>query len=82
MNLRKAKMIIFKRISMTISLLLLISTMAFADNKTYKIVFHVDESDAKIMNMALSNLRNISNYHVDKGEKLSRSLLPMAGHNR
>ena len=47
-------MIIFKRISMTIGLLLT-TTMAFADAKTHKIAFHVDESDPKVMNMALNN---------------------------
>ena len=43
LNLNKAKMIIFKRISMTIGLLLLTTTMAFADAKMHKIAFHVDE---------------------------------------
>ena len=55
MNLSRAKMIIFKRISMTIGLLFLTTTMAFADAKTHKIAFHVDESDPKVMNMALNN---------------------------
>ena len=54
-NLRKAKMMIFKRISMTISLLLR-TTMAFADAKTHEIAFHVDESNPKVMNMALNNV--------------------------
>ena len=41
MNLRKAKMVIFKRILMTIGLVLT-TAMAFAYAKTHKIVFHVD----------------------------------------
>ena len=45
---------IFKRISMMIGLLLLTATMAFADAKTHKIAFHVDESDPKVINMALN----------------------------
>ena len=48
-------MIIFKRISVTIGLMLLTTAMAFADAKTHKIAFHVDESDPKVMNMALNN---------------------------
>ena len=72
-------MIIFKRIPMTIGLLLT-TTMAFADAKTHKIAFHVDESDPKVMNMALNNVRNVSNYHAGKGEKVI--IEPMAGHNR
>ena len=82
MNLREAKIIIFKRISTTIGLLLLTTVMAFADAKTHKIGFHVDKSDPKVMNMALDNVQNFSNYPADKGEKSSLSLLSMAGHNR
>ena len=65
-----------------IGLLLLTTTMAFADAKTHKIAFYGDESDPKLMNMALNNVQNVSNYDVGKGEKLSVSLLPMAGQNR
>ena len=36
-------MTIFKRISLMIGLLLVTTTMAFADVKTHKIAFHVDE---------------------------------------
>ena len=82
MNLRKAEMTIFKRISITIGLSLLTTTIAFADAKTHEIAFHVDESDLKVINMALDNVQNVSNYPADKGEKSSLSLLSMAGHNR
>ena len=70
MNLRKAKVMIFKRISMTIGLLLLTTAMAFADAKTHKIGFHVDDIDPRVMNMALSNVQNVSNYHAGKGKKV------------
>ena len=63
-------MIIFQRISMMIGLLLLTATMAFADVKTHKIAFHVDESDPKVINMALNNVQNVSNYYAGKGEKV------------
>ena len=63
-------MIIFKRISVTIGLMLLTTAMAFAHAKTHKIGFHVDESYPKVMNMALSNVRNVSNYHAGKGKKV------------
>ena len=63
-------MIIFKRISTTIGLLLLTTAMAFADAKTHKIAVHVDESDPKVMKMALNNVQNVSNYHAHKGEKV------------
>ena len=69
-NVREMNMQIFKRISMMIGLLLLTATMAFADAKTHKIAFHVDESDPKVMNMALNNVQNVSNYYAGKGEKV------------
>ena len=62
-------MVIFKRTSMTIGLLLT-TAMTFADAKTHKIAFHVDESDPKVMNMALNNAQNVSNNHAGKGEKI------------
>jgi intracellular sulfur oxidation DsrE/DsrF family protein len=54
---------------MTIGLLLT-TAMAFADAKTHKIAFHVDESELKVMNMALNNVQNVSNYHAGKDEKV------------
>ena len=69
LDLGKATMVIFKRTSMTISLLLT-TVMVFADAKTYKIAFYVDESDPKVMNMALNNAQNVSNYQAGKGKKV------------
>ena len=53
-----------------IGLLLMTTTMAFAYVKTHKTAFHVDESDPKVMNMALNNVQNVSNYYAGKGEKV------------
>ena len=53
-----------------IGLLLMTTTMAFAYVKTHKTAFHVDESDPKVMNMALNNLKNVSNYYAGKGGKV------------
>jgi intracellular sulfur oxidation DsrE/DsrF family protein len=61
---------IFTRISMMMGLLLSTTTMAFADAKTRKIAFHVDESDPKVMNMALNNVQNVSNHYAGNGEKV------------
>jgi intracellular sulfur oxidation DsrE/DsrF family protein len=69
-NLTEMVMTILKRISMMIGLLLVTATMAFADAKTHKIAFHVDESDSKVINMALNNVQNVSNYYAGKGEKV------------
>jgi hypothetical protein len=59
---RETVMTIFKRISMMIGLLLVTATKAFADVKTHKIAFHIDESDSKVMNMELNNVQNVANY--------------------
>jgi len=61
---------IFKRISIVIGLFLVTTTTAFASVKTHKTAFHVDESDPKVMNMALNNLKNVSNYYAGKGGKV------------
>ena len=53
-----------------IGLLLMTTTMAFAYVKTHKTAFHVDESDPKVMNMALNNVQNVSNYYAGKGKKV------------
>ena len=68
-DLRKAKMVIFKRTSMTIGLLLT-TVMVFADAKTHKIAFYIDESDPKVRNIALNNAQNVSNHHAGKGGKV------------
>jgi intracellular sulfur oxidation DsrE/DsrF family protein len=70
LNSTEMVMTIFKRISIMIGLLLVTTTMAFADEKTHKTAFHVDESDPKVMNMALNNVQNVSNYYAGKGEKV------------
>ena len=62
-------MVIVKRASMTIGLLLT-TAMAFADAKTHKIAFYIDESDPKVMNIALNNAQNVSNLHAGKGGKV------------
>ena len=69
-NLTEMVMTVLRRISMMIGLLLVTATMAFADAKTHRIAFHGDESDPKVMNMALNNVQNVSNYYAGKGEKV------------
>ena len=74
-------MTILKSISMMIGLLLLTITMAFADAKPHKIGFCVDESDPNVMNMALNNVQNVSNYYAGTPRTSLLSSLPMSGHN-
>jgi intracellular sulfur oxidation DsrE/DsrF family protein len=74
-NSTEMVMTIFKRISIMIGLLLVTTTVAFADVKTNKTAFHVDESDPKVMNMALNNVQNVSNYYAGKGDKVTIELV-------
>ena len=72
-------MTIFKRISLMIGLLLVTTTMAFADVKTHKTAFHVDESDPTVTNMALNNVQNVTNYYASKGEKAGKDVALIDG---
>jgi uncharacterized protein len=47
-----------------------ISAPAFAGSATHKVAIHVDENDAKRMNMALNNAANIDKYYQSKGEEV------------
>ncbi len=46
----------------------LASAPAIAGGSVHKVAIHVDENDAKRMNMALNNAANISKYYQSKGE--------------
>lgn len=39
--------------------------------ETHKVAIHVDESDPKLMNMALNNVQNIKAYYDEKGEDVT-----------
>ncbi len=44
------------------------SQPVFAAGMTHKVAIHIDENDAKRMNMALNNAANIDKYYQSKGE--------------
>jgi len=48
-----------------------IATPAMADARDHKVVIHVDENDAKRMNLALNNAENLTSYYKSKGEKVA-----------
>ena len=50
------------------SALLLASSMVWAAD-THRIVFHMDENDAKTMNLTLNNAANANRYYQNKGEE-------------
>ena len=41
-----------------------------AGEKIHKVAVHVDQSDPKVMNMALNNVVNLNKYYASKGEKV------------
>lgn len=43
---------------------------AMAEGVTHYVAIHVDESDPKVMNMALNNAKNVSAYYESQGDKV------------
>ncbi len=44
--------------------------VAGEDVVTHYVAIHVDENDPQVMNMALNNAQNVTNYYESKGEKV------------
>lgn len=44
------------------------ATGAFAEGQTHKVAIHVDENDPQVMNMALNNAANVSQYYQEQGD--------------
>ena len=53
-----------------IAVFLTLSTAAFAEGGPHHLAIHVDQSDAKVMNMALNNAANVEAYYASKGEEV------------
>ncbi len=49
----------------------LTSFSAVAQEKVHYVAIHVDQSDPKIMNLALNNVQNLRKYYEQKGEKVT-----------
>ena len=39
-----------------------------AEGVTHRVAVHVDENDPKVMNMALNNVQNLTNYYKSQGD--------------
>lgn len=52
-----------------------LATTAFAADKMHKVAIHVDQSDPKLMNLALNNVQNVFAYYKKKGEKVTVELV-------
>ena len=62
--------------AMIITALLTIPTITnAADEPDHKVVIHVDENDAKRMNLALNNVANVNKYYESKDESVEIELV-------
>ncbi len=62
---------VIKTLSHWFCLVLLLSTsVAFADGTTHKVVIHVDDNDPARMNMALNNVANVKKYYDSVDHKV------------
>lgn len=59
-----------KKLATTAAALALMATGALAEGKTHHIAFHVDENDPQVMNMALNNAQNVTNYYKSQGDSV------------
>lgn len=50
---------------------LMAATGAFAEGQAHHVAIHVDENDPQVMNMALNNAQNVSNYYASVGDTVT-----------
>ena len=51
-------------------LLMVAPVMAWAEGTMHKVAVHVDQSDPKVMNMALNNVANLTKYYEGQGDQV------------
>ena len=51
--------------------LALAATSAGAEGVTHKLAVHVDQNDPAVMNMALNNVANVTQYYKDQGDTVT-----------
>lgn len=61
---------LFAMLSGAIAVLLLSGQVALASGQGHKVAIHVDENDPKVMNLALNNAQNVTNYYESQGEEV------------
>ena len=50
------------------AILALTASGALAEGMTHHVAIHVDQNDPAVMNMALNNAQNVSNYYAENGD--------------
>ncbi|MBR9890419.1 hypothetical protein GYB14_01890 [bacterium] len=43
---------------------------AWAEGKTHHVAFHVDQNDPHVLNMALNNAKNLTQYYAEQGDEV------------
>ena len=51
-----------------VALVSVLAMPALAEGQTHYVAFHVDENDPQVMNMALNNVTNVTNYYESQGD--------------
>ncbi|MFZ7090310.1 hypothetical protein [Primorskyibacter sp. 2E233] len=49
---------------------LLMATQAYAEGVTHHVAVHVDQNDPQVINMALNNVQNVTNYYESQGDSV------------
>ncbi|PUB18923.1 DsrE family protein [Yoonia sediminilitoris] len=42
----------------------------WAEGETHRVAIHVNQNDPQVMNMALNNVQNVSNYYASQGDEV------------
>lgn len=50
--------------------LALSASWALAEGQTHKVAIHVDQNDPQVMNMALNNVKNVTDYYHEHGDEV------------
>ncbi len=58
----------FKKIAAALAIIVGLAMPALAEGEVHRVVFHVDQNDAKVMNLTLNNVQNVTKYYESIGD--------------
>ena len=58
----------FKKFVVAVAMIIGVALPAFAEGQNHRVAFHVDQNDAKLMNLTLNNVQNVSKYYESIGD--------------
>jgi len=59
-----------KKLALAAAIVLAAPIAALAEGQKHYVAIHVDENDPQVMNMALNNAQNVSNYYASVGDEV------------